>query len=121
MALSQSLSQRIRSHVTHTKNTQESTIIAVYAPVQGSGSSTYATNLALSLKEQTDKKILLLSLSSDKNEERVDLANIVGDHHSILNTITKGVLDRGSFKCQIRSAKYDAHEQDQPICQRAGQ
>jgi len=92
VALSQSLSHRIRSQVTHTKNTQESTIIAVYAPVKGSGSSTYATNLALHLKEQTDKKTLLLSLSSDRNEERVDLAHIVGDHHSILNTITKGLL-----------------------------
>jgi len=102
VALSQSLSQRIRSHVTHTKNTQESTIIAVYAPVQGSGSSTYATNLALSLKEQTDKKILLLSLSSDKNEERVDLVDIAGDHHSILNTISKGVLT-----VDLLSVKFD--------------
>src|SRR5580704_17543365 len=102
VALSQTLSKRIRSHVTHTKNTQESTIIAVYAPVQGSGSSTYATNLALSLKEQTDKKILLLSLSSDKNEERVDLAHIVGDHHSILNTITKGV-----HTVDLLSVKFD--------------
>src|SRR5476649_821213 len=33
VALSQSLSHRIHSHVTHAKNTQESTIIAVYAPV----------------------------------------------------------------------------------------
>jgi len=102
VALSQSLSQRIRSHVTHTKNTQECSIIAVYAPVQGSGSSTYATNLALSLKEQTDKKILLLSLSSDKHEERVDLAHIVNDHHSILNTITKGVLT-----VDLLSVKFD--------------
>ena len=102
VALSQSLSQRIRSHVTHTKNTQESTIIAVYSPVQGSGSSTYATNLALSLKEQTDKRILLLSLSSDKNEERIDLANIVSDHQSILNTITKGVLT-----VDLLSVKFD--------------
>lgn len=92
VALSQTLSQRIRSHVTNTKSTQESTIIAVYAPVKGSGSSTYAVNLALSLKEQTDKKILLLSLSSDKDDERVDLANIADDHHSILNNINKGVL-----------------------------
>jgi len=102
VALSQSLSQRIRSHVTHTKSIQECTIIAVYAPVQGSGSSTYAVNLALSLKEQTDKKILLLSLSSDKNEERVDLANIVDDHHSTLNTITKGVLT-----VDLLSVKFD--------------
>jgi len=102
VALSQSLSQRIRSHVTQTRTTQENTIIAVYAPVKGSGSSTYAANLALGLKEQTDKKILLLSLSSDKNEERIDLANIVGDHHSILNTITKGVLT-----VDLLSVKFD--------------
>ena len=102
VALSQTLSQRIRSHVTHTKNTQESTIIAVYAPIQGSGSSTYATNLALSLKEQTDKKILLLSLSSDINDERLDLATIVGDHQSILNAIIKGVLS-----VDLLSVKFD--------------
>jgi len=104
VALSQSLSQRIRSHVTHTKNTQESTIIAVYAPVKGSGSSTYATNLALSLKEQTDKKTLLLSLSSDMNEERIDLANIVSDHQSILNAIIKGAL-----RVDLLSVKFDPH------------
>ncbi len=102
VALSQSLSHRIRDHVTHTKNTQESTIIAVYAPVKGSGSSTYAMNLALSLKEQTDKKILLLSLSSDKNEERMDLADIAGDHHSIINSINKGVLP-----VDLLSVKFD--------------
>jgi predicted acylesterase/phospholipase RssA/CRP-like cAMP-binding protein len=102
VALSQSLSQRIRSQVTHTKNTQECTIIAVYAPVQGSGSSTYAVNLALSLKEQTDKKILFLTLSSDKNEERVDLASIVNDHNSILNTIAKGLLT-----VDLLSVKFD--------------
>ena len=102
VALSQSLSQRIHSHYAHSKNTQESTIIAVYASVKGSGSSTYATNLALSLKEQTDKKILLLSLSSDKDEERIDLANIVGDHHAILNTIAKGVL-----AVDLLSVKFD--------------
>ena len=102
VALSQSLSQRIRSHVTHTKNVQECTIIAVYAPVKGSGSSTYAANLALSLKAQTDKKILLLSLTSDSKEERVDLANIVNDHQSILNTIAKGVLT-----VDLLSVKFD--------------
>ena len=102
VALSQSLSQRIRSHVTHTKSTQECTIIAVYSPVQGAGSSTYATNLALSLKEQTDKKILLLSLSSNKDDERVDLADIVDDHHATLHTIVKGV-----FPVDLLSVKFD--------------
>lgn len=102
VALSQSLSQRIRRHVTHTRNTQETTIIAVYAPVQGSGSSTYAANLALHLKEQTEKKVLLLSLSSDHHDQRVDLANIAGDHHSILQMITKNAL-----KVDLLSVRFD--------------
>ncbi|MDE2028305.1 MAG: patatin-like phospholipase family protein, partial [Candidatus Omnitrophica bacterium] len=89
-------------HVTHARS-QESTIIAVYAPVAGSGASTYAANLALHLKEQTDKKVLLLSLSSDKDEERMSLGNIVGDHHAIMNAISKGVL-----AVDLLSVKFDA-------------
>jgi predicted acylesterase/phospholipase RssA/CRP-like cAMP-binding protein len=102
VALSQSLSQRIHSHYNHIKNTQENTIIAVYSPVQGAGASTYATNLALGLKEQTGKKVLLLSLTSDMHEERIDLANIAGNHQSILDTITKGVLT-----VDLLSVKFD--------------
>jgi len=45
VSLSQSLSHHIHKSVTRTRDTQESTIIAVYAPLKGSGSSTYATNL----------------------------------------------------------------------------
>ena len=92
IALSQSLSHRIRSQVTNTPMTQGCTIISVYGPAQAAGSSTYAANLALELKEQTDKKVLLLSLSSDKTVPRADLADIAGEHQSILNTITRGVL-----------------------------
>ena len=103
MALSHSLSKRIRSQVTHAKNTQESTIISVYGPVKGAGTSTYAINLALSLKAQTDKKVLLLSLSCDKTEPRVDLADIVDDHNAVLNTITRGVLS-----VDLLSVKFDS-------------
>ncbi len=92
VALSQTLSQRIRKHVTRNRDTQESTIIAVYAPLKGSGSSTYAANLALHLREQSGKKVLLLSLSSDNNDQRINLADIVYDHHKILQSITKGKL-----------------------------
>ena len=102
VALSQSLSQRYRRQITHTPNTQESTIISVYGPAQGVGSSTYAINLALSLKEQTGKKVLFLSLSSDKSEPRVDLADIADDHNSIHNTITRGILS-----VDLLSVKFD--------------
>ncbi len=89
VALSQSLSRRIRSHVTHTKDSQESTIIAVYSPLKGSGSSTYAANIALSLKSQTHKKVLLLSLSSDPRDPLTNLSDIISDHDSIINAIIK--------------------------------
>ncbi len=102
VALSQSLSHRIRSQAANTKDNQESAIIAVYAPVQGTGSSTYAANLALNLKDQTDKKILLMSLSSGKDEQRPNLADIAGDHHSILNTVIKGAL-----KADLLSVKFE--------------
>lgn len=102
ISLSQNLSQRIRKHVTRSRDTQESTIIAVYAPLKGSGSSTYAANLALHLREQSEKKVLLLSLSSDQNDQRIDLASIVYDHHKILDSIIKGRLP-----IDVLSVKFD--------------
>ncbi len=89
VTLSQSLSHSIRSHVTHTKNTQESTIIAVYAPLKGSGSSTYAANIAFALKPQTHKKVLLISLSSDPRDKLINLSDIIGDHDKIIDAIVK--------------------------------
>jgi predicted acylesterase/phospholipase RssA/CRP-like cAMP-binding protein len=103
VTLSQSLSQRIRKHVTHTRDTQESTIIAVYAPLKGSGSSTYAANLAINLKEQSDRKVLLLSLSSDQSDQRINLADIVYDHHKILDSINKGKIG-----IDVLSVKFDS-------------
>ena len=102
IALSQNLSQRIRKHVKRARDTQESTIIAVYAPLKGSGSSTYAVNLAIQLKEQSERKVLFLSLSSDQNDQRIDLATIVYDHHKILASIIKGVLP-----IDVLSVKFD--------------
>jgi NTE family protein len=105
VALSQSLSRKIRSHVTGDKSTQESTIIAVYSPVKGSGSSTYAANLALSLKAQTDKKVLLLSLSSNLADPLVNLADIVYDHKKITQSIHQDKLP-----VDILAVKFDAKD-----------
>ena len=103
VALSQSLSQRIRKHVKRTLDPQESTIIAVYAPLKGSGSSTYAANLAINLREQSGKKVLLLSLSSDQNDQRINLADIVYDHYKIIESIIKGKV-----AIDVLSVKFDS-------------
>ncbi len=103
VTLSQSLSRRIRSHVTGVRSSQESTIIAVYSPVKGSGSSTYAANLALSLKAQTNKKVLLLSLSSDQADRCINLADIVHDHQQIIQSII-----RSSLAVDVLTVKFDS-------------
>ena len=58
------LSQRIRSKVTRTQLVNRSTIIAVYAPIAGSGGSTYAVNLATSLARETGERVIWVSLRS---------------------------------------------------------
>lgn len=108
LVISQNLSHKIRSQVTQDKNKIESTILSVYSPVKGTGSSTYAANLALSLQRETDKKVLLVCLESTGNQlsadsnahdaaphwksRGVNIQNIVDEQHKILSSITKGDL-----------------------------
>ena len=53
---SQALSQRVRTKVKGNKSIFESKIISIYSPVEGTGSSTYAINLALSLEKENKEK-----------------------------------------------------------------
>lgn len=61
--LSHSLSQRIRRNVLKTGYHKESMVISIYSPVKGSGSSTYAVNLALGLERETGKKVIFVSIN----------------------------------------------------------
>jgi len=60
--MSYSLSRRLRKQEGREKFILESTIIAVYSPFRGMGSSFYALNLALHLKAETKKKVLFVDL-----------------------------------------------------------
>jgi NTE family protein len=70
------LSQRIRSKVTKTALVSKSTIISVYAPISGSGGSTYAVNLAMSLAKETGEKVVWVSIRSSKPPERTFVSDI---------------------------------------------
>jgi len=107
---SQSISQRIRLKNRYVKSIFASTIISVYSPVQSSGNSTYAINLALSLAKETGKKVIFVSIHSQKEEYappapgEVDeasphwkksptpLKEILDDHEKISACISKGEL-----------------------------
>lgn len=66
LRLSQSLSRRIRRKIHDTtRSVFESTVIAVYSPVTGTGSSTYAINLALSVQKETGKNVIFINIHPD--------------------------------------------------------
>jgi CRP-like cAMP-binding protein len=59
---SRSLSKRLRSKHVGKQAEFESQIIAVYSPVTGVGSSTYASHLAVHLQKETNKKVILVNI-----------------------------------------------------------
>ncbi len=113
---SQSLSHRIRNKVTNDNTTFESTIISIYSPVVGSGSSTYAINFAMSLQRETKKRIIFvtiasrgrnrdISLNTENNQSSstaetsvINLGDIWGDHRKIMNNIIRGRLNVDLFQ-----------------------
>ena len=107
---SQSLSQGIRRKVKGTKNIFENSIISIYSPVKGTGSSTYAINLALNLEKETKKKVIFVNIHPNHLTEHheasmandatprwkagaVDLGEIVGDYDKIVSSIRKGQMN----------------------------
>lgn len=60
--ISYSLSRRLRKQEGQEKLILESTIISVYSPFHGIGSSFYAFNLAFHLKNESKKKVLFVDL-----------------------------------------------------------
>lgn len=106
--LSHSISRRVRGRSSR-KAIFESHIISIYAPVKGSGSSTYAVNLALSLQKETAKRVVLVSIMTKEEagdihkagvdgptpkwkREPINLEAIVDDHEKIIKSIYKEKL-----------------------------
>ncbi len=111
LELSQTLSKRIRSRTIPPKNVYESSIISIYSPVKGTGSSTYVVNLALSLQRETQRKVILVNIVPIKKETAlnpsldnvgeatpqwkktpVHLKDIIDDYDKITHSIFKGEL-----------------------------
>lgn len=109
LELSQHLSRRIRRKVKGSQSIFESTVVSVYSPVKGAGSSTYAFNLALSLQQETGKHVIFINICSGPNAmpagptppegttpqwktPAVELIQIVGDHEKILGCVIKNDL-----------------------------
>ena len=104
LRLSQSLSRRIRRKIHDaTRSVFESTVIAIYSPVTGTGSSTYAINLALNIQKETGKNVIFINIHANQPQNNADnlgpspqwksppigLAQIIDDHAKILDHVIK--------------------------------
>lgn len=67
--LSYSLSRRMKDREQIDKKVFESTVISIYSPRQGTGSSFYALHLAIQLKKETKKQVLFVEISRSKDRE----------------------------------------------------
>ncbi|MFC1804463.1 patatin-like phospholipase family protein [Candidatus Omnitrophota bacterium] len=65
--LSRTLSRRLKDKDIHQKIIFESTIISVFSSYARAGRSVYALNLALSLRRETSKSVIILDICSDNN------------------------------------------------------
>ena len=130
--LSQILSKRIRRKVTGTKAVFESTIISIYSPIKGTGSSTYAINLALSLEKETNKKVVYVNIHTQQNQTpdthstktqgppkwktpAVQLNEIVGDHEKIDESVIKDDLKVDMINVALDSQDKDVTKQISPF------
>lgn len=119
--LSHTLSSQLRSRMLPTKRNVEHRIISVYSPIRGTGSSTYAANLALELEQQTHRKVILVSISSSESKpadpdndrasphwqkQAVHLKDIVEDYERLQSSIV-----RGQLKIDLLNVVFDAGDQ----------
>ncbi len=123
IGLTQSLSKRIRDKITRSEPFLENTVISIYSPVKGSGSSTYAMNLALSLKRETQRRVIFLHINSILHNEPlpdsavgeaspqwkkpgVYLPELIADHRKIKQHITTG-----EFNLDLLNVSFDPHHE----------
>lgn len=66
--LSKTLSRRLKNKSIHQKTIFESTIISVFSSYSGAGKSVYALNLALGLRKETNKSVIILDIYSSDSK-----------------------------------------------------
>ncbi len=115
LALSRSLSQRIRGRSTEQRDARENVLIAVYAPVRASWSAVYAANLAFCLKAQApERKVLRLRFSADPHSTLPDLSGIISSHEESLHAVHKS-----KDSIDVLGVRFDP--KDQNVISRIGQ
>jgi NTE family protein len=81
IGLSQTLSRRLKNKDIHQKTIFESTIISVFSSYSQAGKTIYALNLALGIKRETHKSVVILDICpKDKTHSLPQRLDIKGDY-----------------------------------------
>ncbi|MFH1440906.1 MAG: patatin-like phospholipase family protein [Candidatus Omnitrophota bacterium] len=83
--LSKTLSRRLKNKSVHRKTIFESTIISVFSSYSGAGKSVYALNLALSLRKETNKSVIILDIYSADLKHSLPEKLGISDNYRALN------------------------------------
>lgn len=92
--LSQTLSRRLTKKEQHIeKKIFESNIISIFSATQNTGRTLYAINLALSLKKETARSIILINVVRDLNEAYHDFGSFAQEQANAMGSLQVVKLD----------------------------
>jgi len=117
--LSQTLSRRLKNKDIHQKTVFESTVISVFSSYQQAGKTIYALNLALSLKRETHKPVIILDIClKDRTHSLPEKLDIESGYKvldlSSINTGYAAVKDfvvRDRFGIDVAFFNYDPDDE----------
>lgn len=113
--LSKTLSRRLKRKDIHQKTIFESTIIAVFSSYSQAGKTIYALNLALSMRKETRKSVIILDITTEEHshslprrlgiEEAPPVFNLSGEHADIPERI-QGFIRRHESGIEVICMHY---------------
>lgn len=83
--LSRSLSRRLKNKDIHQKTIFESTVISVFSSYSQAGKTVYALNLALSLRKETNKSVIILDVSPREKTHSLPQRLGIGSNYQVFD------------------------------------
>jgi len=122
--LSQSLSRRLKNKDLHQKTVFESTVISVFSSYSQAGKTIYALNLALSLKQETAKNVIILDIVPRDKGYSLPIKLEIEEGYPVCDLCLPGAglkalkdaLQKNRFGVDLVCFSYD---EDNPLCVRS--
>jgi len=104
--LSRTLCRRLKNKDLHQKTIFESTIFSVFSSYSHAGKTVYALNLALSLKKETRKSVIILDIASGEKKHSLPAKLEVSSDYPVFDLADKAKNDLRQIKNFIFNNKF---------------